>query len=180
MHDGSEYMDNGWEQDYDTEVESTDVVDPGLTIDPTANFDPLVRDALDSAEGIGPLVDETIANLPEQTPTSGPFAGLEGGVPGGSGTEDVVGFINSGTTDVSDTINEFLDGDLTSRSDPASVPAQPWAPPLPNQPGLPEPSLPGPLDAFEPIIDPRQFTLNGFPYQGNDPTKLGYWNPPTT
>lgn len=177
MHDGSDYMDNCWEQDYDTDVEPTDAVDPGVETDPTANFDPVVQDALRSAEGIGDLVDETIANLPDQTPTSGPFLGLEGGVPGGSGTEEIVGFINSGNTEVSDAINEFLDGDLSAPGDASGGPSPGWAPPLPS---LPEPTSPGPLDAFEPVIHPGEFTLNGFPYQGQDPTKPGYWSPPSS
>jgi hypothetical protein len=96
------------------DLESTEGVDPGMAADPTANFDPLVRDALDSSEDIEPLVDETIAGLPDQTPTSGPFAGLEGGVPGGSGTEAVTGFINARGAEISDMVGRIESGqDLT-------------------------------------------------------------------
>jgi hypothetical protein len=45
--------------------------------------------------------------------------------------------------------------------------------------------LPGPGDAtfgwIEPpvLFHPDEFTLNGFPYEGTDPTEPGYWNPPS-
>lgn len=93
---------------------STEAVDPSVAADPTASFDPLVQNALKSAEDIRPLVDETIASLPDQTPTSGPFAGLEGGVPGGSGTEAVAGFINDRGADITDMVDQIESGqDLT-------------------------------------------------------------------
>ena len=117
MCDAGEFMQNNWEQDHDaSQKDLTEApVDPGFYADPTANFDPIVQDALGGAEDIGPLVDETLANLPApEVPTSGPFAGLEGGVPGGSGTEAVAGFINSRGTDITDMIHQIEAGeDLT-------------------------------------------------------------------
>jgi hypothetical protein len=153
-------------------------VDTDVYAQPPAHFDPIVQDALRGSSDLDELIDETLEDLPDQTPADGPFAGLPGGVPGGSGTEELVGFINDGNTEVTKTINGFLDGDLTSGGDEPSSDT-PWAPPLPGQPGLPEPSLPGPVESRDPIIHPEEFTLNGFPYQGQDPTKPGWWTPPT-
>lgn len=164
--------------DWTPEGEDCGPVDPGFYMQPPAFFDPVVQDALVGTDELDELIEETIEDLPDQTPTDGPFAGLEGGVPGGSGTEELVGFINGGNTDVTKTINEFLDGVSRGGDEPSSD--TPWAPPLPGQPGLPEPSLPGPVTSADPIIHPKEFTLNGFPYQGQDPTKPGYWSPPTS
>lgn len=129
MCDAGEFMQNNWEQDHDASQQdlTEPVVDPVLDVDPvlnvdpgfealpTANFDPIVKDALSGAEAIGPIVDETLANLPEpEVPTSGPFTGLEGGVPGGSGTEAVAGFINSRGSDIAGMIDRIESGqDLT-------------------------------------------------------------------
>ena len=119
MFDAGEFMQNNWEQDYDASQQDLSEpvvdVDPGFDADPTANFDPIVQDALRDAEAIGPVVDETLASLPApEIPTSGPFAGLEGGVPGGSGTEAVAGFINSRGSDITDMVHQIESGqDLT-------------------------------------------------------------------
>jgi hypothetical protein len=119
MFDAGEFMQNNWEQDHDASQQDLPEpvvdVDPGFDADPTANFDPIVQDALRDAEAIGPLVDETLASLPApEIPTSGPFAGLEGGVPGGSGTEAVAGFINSRGSDITDMVHQIESGqDLT-------------------------------------------------------------------
>ena len=136
-------------------------------------FDPGVQDALTGVDPITDLVDDVLASLPDQTPTDGPFEGLEGGLPGGDVTEGIVDFINGGNSDVTGLINGFLDGDLTSPSDGPSGPA--WAPALP---GLPDPALPGPV-LIQPWLDPSEFALNGFPYQGQDPTEPGYYSLPT-
>jgi hypothetical protein len=123
MCDAGEFMQNNWEQDHDASqkdlteptVDPVQDVDPGFYADPTANFDPIVKDALRGAEDIGPLVDETLANLPApEVPTAGPFTGLEGGVPGGSSTEAVVDFINGRGVDITDMVHQIESGqDLT-------------------------------------------------------------------
>jgi hypothetical protein len=43
---------------------------------------------------------------------------------------------------------------------------------------LPELQLPDPT-VIEPLIHPDEFTLNGFPYQGQDPTEPGYYSLPS-
>jgi hypothetical protein len=96
------------------DLDSAEGADGGMGGDPPAHFDPLVRDAMTSAEGIGPLVDETIAGLPDQTPATGLFAGLEGGVPGGSGTEAVAGFVNDRGAEISGMVDRIVSGqDIT-------------------------------------------------------------------
>jgi hypothetical protein len=127
------------------------------TNDWTQSFDPIVQEALAGADAIDDLV--------------GPFAGF----PGGSGTEDLLGFINEGNTDVTGLINGFLDGDLSGPGDPSIGPS----PLAPSLPGLPELQLPSPVTFVDPIIHPDEFSLNGFPHQGQDPTQPGYYSLPS-
>ena len=150
-----------------------DTIDGGDGMFVPEFFDPGVQNALAGVDPLRELVDDVIATLPDQTPTDGLFAGLPGGVPGGTGTEELVDYINGGTADVSDLINDFLSGDLTGPGDSSSGPA--WAPELPS---LPDPALPGPV-LIQPWLDPAEFALNGFPYQGQDPTEPGYYSLPT-
>lgn len=78
------------------------------------------------------------------------------------------------TASVSDLINDFLDSDLTAPA-PVDV-SQPWAPPVWD--GMPDVSYPYPVQVTE-LIHPEEFALNGFPYQGQDPTEPGYWSLPS-
>jgi hypothetical protein len=169
MQDANDWM-QGPEESEPAEV------DPGFyALPPTASFDPIVQDALAGVGEINELVDEVIAGLPDHTPTDGPFADLPHGVPGGSGTEELVGFINDGNTDVTGLINDFLNGDLSGPGDASTGPS----PVAPQLPGLPEPQLPVDVTPRDPIIHPEEFTLNGFPFQGQDPTEPGYYSLPS-
>ena len=72
------------------------------------NFDPVVTDALEDTAGISGLVNNVLADLPSDTvPTS---TGLTGAIPGGSGTEELVGWLNGGMSRITGPTNDVLAG----------------------------------------------------------------------
>lgn len=103
MQDAYDWTSDGSQYDDHAEVEAPEMVVP-------ANFDPLVQDALQSTGALGALADDTLASLPAQPLPTGPFTGLDGALPGGSGTADIAGFVNGGGADLTDLINTAVDG----------------------------------------------------------------------
>lgn len=98
MQDGSEFIQSYCEQSF----ECSEIADAPVPV----YFDPIVQDVLQGGDPLEDLFDETLASLPtDPGPTSGPFTGLTGGVPGGAGTEELVGFINGRGSDITEVIN---------------------------------------------------------------------------
>ena len=77
----------------------------------------------------------------------------------------------SNVSDISGMVDDIVaDAGTSTPGDIATT----WAPPLNF---LPDPYLPEPF--IPDLIHREEFTLNGFPYQGQDPTAPGYWSPPS-
>jgi hypothetical protein len=81
------------------------------SFDPTANFDPIVKGALDDAAGISGLVDEVLADLPAQGLVPSLGGVTPGDIAGGSGTDGIVGFINGGGANITGITNRVLAGE---------------------------------------------------------------------
>ena len=105
MQDAFDWTSDG--PQYDDQIDAEPAADAVVP----SHFDPLVQDALAGTSDLDALIEETAAGLPAApTVPTGPFTGLEGAVPGGSGTAEIAGFINSSGADLTDLTNTVLDG----------------------------------------------------------------------
>jgi hypothetical protein len=79
-----------------------------------ASFDPIVDEMLDDAAGISGLVDEVLDDLPAQGSVPSVGGTTPGDLAGGSGTDELLGFLNNGGENLTGITNRVLAGeDLT-------------------------------------------------------------------
>jgi hypothetical protein len=83
------------------------------SLEPPDDFDPAVKDVLGDSGDIAGLVDDVLADLPEQ-PAPSVGGVTPGDIAGGGGTDEILGFINGGNNKISGIANDVLAGkDLT-------------------------------------------------------------------
>jgi hypothetical protein len=85
-------------------------VDPGFDAVPP-NFDPIVQDVLGNDDSVNELVDDVLATTPD---AGGHVPSIDGVTPGdiagGTGTDDILGFINKGGSDMTGITHDVLEG----------------------------------------------------------------------